>query len=647
MEPLRGPRTVEMRSGTISNFRSDHPGAGGTYTFCGLQLLSPKILSYIPNGFSTIIEAYEAAMADGWRVAGHEIPGSYWADVGNAEQYLDANREVAARQKGSRADGTQIDPGADVHGKAKLHNAVVLQNASVGARARCCNVIVGPGTRVNTECSGLVTRAAATCTTAERKALERLGLRPDRACIEKNHRSGSDRAFYRVTDGATSVILVRYGLEREENDLYADHAVLLRRAGVRVPRLHAADRRNRFLVMEDAGRHSVEDLFPGWPEPDAARVYHEVIEQVFQFHRGAARLARAGRVRLMPRFDDSLCRWEHGWFETHFLRPRGVPRRTCKAVLHELRTLSRGLCGGRASLLHRDLQSSNILVQRGRPVFIDFQGMRLGPAAYDIASLICDPYVMLSLDTQEELTEHYRSFDRAAARRTTVPGIHSTRLQHDAPGGQTVRKADKHPPGGAPDCISKGIWRFPTPLTVVTGAGIFRPRISIHTFFREKRKESRRVPGRTELPRRKHPLQGGGRRGVFRSRVQAGEGTPGKNLRADRFLHAGDRTVSGGTRHGRDPEAGANPQPLHRDPLVLPPPAMSRRVKGQGQASAGHGEGCPWAGLPHRDGGRGTVHRQPPPGCPMRETLLLDRPGMARRFSAGRLEGSLQCDSKI
>ena len=416
MEPLRGPRTVEMRSGTISNFRSDHPGAGGTYTFCGLQLLSPKILSYIPNGFSTIIEAYEAAMADGWRVAGHEIPGSYWADVGNAEQYLDANREVAARQKGSRADGTQIDPGADVHGKAKLHNAVVLQNASVGARARCCNVIVGPGTRVNTECSGLVTRAAATCTTAERKALERLGLRPDRACIEKNHRSGSDRAFYRVTDGATSVILVRYGLEREENDLYADHAVLLRRAGVRVPRLHAADRRNRFLVMEDAGRHSVEDLFPGWPEPDAARVYHEVIEQVFQFHRGAARLARAGRVRLMPRFDDSLCRWEHGWFETHFLRPRGVPRRTCKAVLHELRTLSRGLCGGRASLLHRDLQSSNILVQRGRPVFIDFQGMRLGPAAYDIASLICDPYVMLSLDTQEELTEHYRSFDRAAAR---------------------------------------------------------------------------------------------------------------------------------------------------------------------------------------------------------------------------------------
>ena len=60
-------------------------------------------------------------------------------------------------------------------------------------------------------------------------------------------------------------------------------------------------------------------------------------------------------------------------------------------------------------LVHRDLQSSNILLFRGQPVFIDFQGMRLGPAAYDLASLLCDPYVMLSARLQERLLEYYLS----------------------------------------------------------------------------------------------------------------------------------------------------------------------------------------------------------------------------------------------
>ncbi len=46
-----------------------------------------------------------------------------------------------------------------------------------------------------------------------------------------------------------------------------------------------------------------------------------------------------------------------------------------------------------AVLVHRDFQSSNVLYRKdGTPAFIDFQGMRLGPAVYDLASLLYDPY---------------------------------------------------------------------------------------------------------------------------------------------------------------------------------------------------------------------------------------------------------------
>jgi N-acetylmuramate 1-kinase len=58
-------------------------------------------------------------------------------------------------------------------------------------------------------------------------------------------------------------------------------------------------------------------------------------------------------------------------------------------------------------LIHRDLQSSNILSVKGHPYFIDFQGMRLGAAAYDLASLLCDPYAELPIGIQKQLLAAY------------------------------------------------------------------------------------------------------------------------------------------------------------------------------------------------------------------------------------------------
>jgi len=53
------------------------------------------------------------------------------------------------------------------------------------------------------------------------------------------------------------------------------------------------------------------------------------------------------------------------------------------------------------------MQSSNIFIRRGHPVLIDFQGLRRGPAAYDLASLLCDPYVMLDEEIQTRLLNDY------------------------------------------------------------------------------------------------------------------------------------------------------------------------------------------------------------------------------------------------
>jgi hypothetical protein len=60
-------------------------------------------------------------------------------------------------------------------------------------------------------------------------------------------------------------------------------------------------------------------------------------------------------------------------------------------------------------LVHRDFNSRNVLVRplgQG-PGLVDFQGARLGPAQYDLASLLHDAYVDLPWEVRLRLLDRY------------------------------------------------------------------------------------------------------------------------------------------------------------------------------------------------------------------------------------------------
>jgi aminoglycoside/choline kinase family phosphotransferase len=58
-------------------------------------------------------------------------------------------------------------------------------------------------------------------------------------------------------------------------------------------------------------------------------------------------------------------------------------------------------------LLHRDFQSRNIMISDGKIGIIDWQGARLGPLGYDLASLLIDPYVDLPHQDKNTIFEQY------------------------------------------------------------------------------------------------------------------------------------------------------------------------------------------------------------------------------------------------
>ena len=209
-------------------------------------------------------------------------------------------------------------------------------------------------------------------------------------------RGGSDRDYFRVTiPGRDPFILMRYGHSHEENHYYAAIASFLRGIGVAVPDVIGHDPRRGLLLMEDLGD---EDLFTcrNAPWELRRRLYEKTLAIVARLHAFPPGCFPAGDIRLMPGFGTELYRWERDYFRKHCVS------RTCDIRLTggedgeletELAALARRLLQTPPVFVHRDLQSQNVMVRKGEPVLIDFQGMRFGSLFYDLGSLLYDPYV--------------------------------------------------------------------------------------------------------------------------------------------------------------------------------------------------------------------------------------------------------------
>lgn len=138
--------------------------------------------------------------------------------------------------------------------------------------------------------------------------------------------------------------------------------------------------------------------------------YERVLIETARFHRISLGKVEAA-VALQPRFDHHLYSFEQNYFFEYALGSLfkiDSKKREQLAALPSLHLLARELSLLPQQLIHRDLQSQNILLFEQRTWLIDFQGMRAGLAPYDLASLLCDPYVTLSSIEQKTLLDFYQ-----------------------------------------------------------------------------------------------------------------------------------------------------------------------------------------------------------------------------------------------
>ncbi len=221
-------------------------------------------------------------------------------------------------------------------------------------------------------------------------------------------RGGSDRRYYRVRFSTEySLILVKYDPGKLENERFVAIANFLEGIGVNAPFIYYQDSVEGLIWMQDLGE---EDLWHHRTEPWNVRraLYRSAIDQVVTLHRTEPAFAK--NIGLLPGFDEALYRWEqHYGIENCFGLYFGVSavQREELAGRPAFLGLAKFLAKQPGCLIHRDFQSQNIIIWDEQAYLIDFQGIRPGLAAYDLASLLYDPYVSLREEERIELLEYY------------------------------------------------------------------------------------------------------------------------------------------------------------------------------------------------------------------------------------------------
>ena len=348
-------------------------------TFTGIACYDRRFLERVPDGPGDLVTVLTDLLREHPGAVCSYVHEGLWEDLGTLARYLDIHRRLLG------PDFLSVGCGAVVPADAELRECVVLTGAVVPSGAQFDRTVLGSGWAVTErlETSTDLTLAA------------RAGF-DETTRLEWITGHAGERRFVRLIQGERRAVLMRTPLDDPDHERFLAVAAFLYDRGLGAPAILAHDHQQRTVLLEDLGEGTLQSLVVAIPDR-AADLYDRVLDRLADLQTFGAE-ARALCPQAWDRpFDAAHLRWETDYFRERFLVGHlGLERNDLTDLTPEFDALAAACLAQPRTLVHRDFQSQNILMKDGMVRLVDFQGMRWGPMAYDVVSLLLDPYVDLA-----------------------------------------------------------------------------------------------------------------------------------------------------------------------------------------------------------------------------------------------------------
>jgi aminoglycoside/choline kinase family phosphotransferase len=226
---------------------------------------------------------------------------------------------------------------------------------------------------------------------------------------------GSKRHFWRLSPKShISFIAMENApiddFAKRENMAYLMIGRHLFQKDLPVPEIHRFDLTYGWFIMDDFGNTSLQDSASC--KKDRVSIYERVVESLFRLQTEGAEGFNTEWCCQTERYDPFVMRhYEANYFKDAFLHKYlGLKKDWPDLEASFNHLVEMASKADNHYFLHRDFQSRNIMVKEGKIGILDWQGGRLGPLAYDLASLLIDPYMALSTYERDMIFQHYMRF---------------------------------------------------------------------------------------------------------------------------------------------------------------------------------------------------------------------------------------------
>lgn len=205
----------------------------------------------------------------------------------------------------------------------------------------------------------------------------------------------STREYFRIPWGGETAVAAVYPEPFDpEVHPFIDVTRLFEAAKLPVPSILDIDPSRGVIVQEDLGDMQLRRVFEATSD-DERESYVERAVAIIADIQAATRLAyERNSIASRLAFDEAKLSWELDYFVEHYFKSyRGEQlRRGEEAELRaELNDIAAELAARPRFLCHRDFHTSNLIVDGDKRLrVIDHQDARMGPASYDLVSLLLD-----------------------------------------------------------------------------------------------------------------------------------------------------------------------------------------------------------------------------------------------------------------
>jgi aminoglycoside/choline kinase family phosphotransferase len=205
----------------------------------------------------------------------------------------------------------------------------------------------------------------------------------------------STREYFRIPWRKTKAVAAVYPEPFDpEIHPFLDVTRLFTEARLPVPEILDVDALNGIIVQEDFGDRQLRRVFESASEDERETYLEQAIGLIADMQAATALAHERDSIAARLAFDEAKLSWELDFFLEHYfksLRAETLKHGDEAQLKAELNDVAAELAGRPRTLCHRDFHTSNLMVDaKGRLRIIDYQDARMGPASYDLVSLLLD-----------------------------------------------------------------------------------------------------------------------------------------------------------------------------------------------------------------------------------------------------------------